>query len=73
MTPNIYTYVTHVVVVVAATHVVVGVTHIVVVVFVVVVVTPVVAVVVTYSVVPFLQIQFPNSDPPIGLSLVETH
>ena len=52
MTPNIYTYVTHVVVVV---------------------VTPVVAVVVTYSVVPFLQIQFPNSDPPIGLSLVETH
>ena len=63
MTPNIYTYVTHVVVVVV-THVVVGVTHIVVVVF-VVVVTPVV--------VPFLQIQFPNSDPPIGLSLVETH
>ena len=71
MTPNIYTYVTHVVVVVV-THVGVGVTHIVVVVF-VVVVTPVVAVVVTYSVVPFLQIQFPNSDPLIGLSLVETH
>ena len=63
MTPNIYTYVTHVVV---------GVTHFVVVAF-VVVVTPVVAVVVTPSVVPFLQIQFPNSDPPIGLSLVETH
>ena len=52
MTPNIYTYVTHVVV---------GVTH------------TVVAVIVTPSVVPFLQIQFPNSDPPIGLSLVETH
>ena len=61
MTPNIYTYVTHVVVVVV-THVVVGVTHIV-----------VVFVVVTPGVVPFLQIQFPNSDPPIGLSLVETH
>ena len=67
MTPNIYTYVTHVVVVVVVTHVVVGVTHI------VVVVTPVVAVVVTSDVVPFLQIQFPNSDPPICLSLVETH
>ena len=63
MTQNIYTYVTHVVV---------GVTHIVVVVF-VVVVTPAVAVVVTSDVFPFLQIQFPNSDPPIGLSLVETH